>query len=107
MRPRSTFRFQLPARLQEMATDVQDIYLHFDLDVLDAQTTPGFDFPAPGGPSAQEVEQAVHTLARYLPIKAAALTAYNPDLDPEQKTLQTALNMIATIAEAARESVKA
>lgn len=95
------------ARLRELATDVQDIYLHFDLDVLDARTTPGFDFPAPNGPTAQEVEQAVHTIAHYLPIKAAALTAYNPDLDPEQKTLQTCLNMIATIADAAQESTKA
>jgi arginase len=94
-------------RLQELATDVREVYLHFDLDVLDAQTTPGFDFPAPGGPTAQEVEQAVHTIAGYLPIKVAALTAYNPDLDPEQKTLKIALNMIATIAEAAQESAKA
>jgi arginase len=95
------------ARLQELATDVRDIYLHFDLDVLDAQTTPGFDFPVPGGPTAQEVEQAIHTIAHYLPIKVAVLTAYNPDLDPEQKTLKIALNMIATVAEAAQESVKA
>jgi arginase family enzyme len=63
---------------------------------------PGFDFPVPGGPTSQEVERAVHTIAHYLPFKAAALTAYNPDRDPEQKTLQTALNMIATIAEAAQ-----
>ncbi len=94
-------------RLQELATDVHDIYLHFDLDVLDATTTPGFDFPAPAGPTAQEVQQAIHTIAHHLPIKVAALTAYNPDLDPEHKTLQVALNMIVTVAEAAQESVNA
>jgi hypothetical protein len=53
------------------------------------------------------VGKAVHTIAHHLPIKVAALTAYNPDLDPEQKTLQIALNMIATIAEEAQASVKA
>lgn len=89
-------------RLQELATDVRDVYLHFDLDVLDPQAASGFDFSAPGGPSAQEVEQAVRTVARYLPIKVAALTAYNPDLDPEQKTVKIALSMIVTIVEAAQ-----
>jgi arginase len=101
--PVETLQQEQPqARLQELATEVRDIYLHFDLDVHDGQNMPGFDFPVPGGPTPQEVEQAIHTITHYLPIKAAALTAYNPDRDPEQKTLQTALNMIATLAEAAQ-----
>lgn len=90
--------------LDASASRVQDVYLHLDIDVVDPQEAPGVDYPASGGPSAQEVEQAICTIAKHLPIKAAALTAYNPELDQEEKTLQVGLRLLTLLAESARSS---
>ncbi|WP_165423792.1 arginase family protein [Ktedonosporobacter rubrisoli] len=90
------------SQLDELAMHVHDIYLHFDLDVLDPQDEPGINFPTPGGPSLQEVEQALHMIAKRFHVKAAALTAYNPELDREDKTLRVGMHLLSVLAESAR-----
>ena len=68
--------------LTGFTSNARDIYLHVDIDVVNPQEAPGVDYPvAASGPSAQEVEQALETFVKHFPIKAAALTAYNPERD--------------------------
>jgi len=50
----------------------------------------------------QEVEHALGTIVKHFPIKAAALTAYNPERDLEEKTLQIGLRLLTLLAESAR-----
>ncbi len=88
--------------LNEFASQIQDVYLHVDIDVVDPQEAPGVDYLAAGGPSAHEVEHAIRTIMTHLPIKAAALTAYNPERDQEEKTLQVGLRLLMLLAESAR-----
>jgi len=88
--------------LDGFASRAQDFYLHLDIDVIDPQEAPGVDYPAAGGPSAQEVEHAIGTIVKHFPIKAAALTAYNPERDQEEKTLQIGLRLLIQLAESAR-----
>jgi len=38
------------------------LYVHFDSDIIDADEAPAFLYPAPGGPSANEMRQALEKL---------------------------------------------
>lgn len=88
--------------LDKFVSRAQNFYLHVDIDVVDPQEAPGVDYPAAGGPSAQEVEHVLGTIVKHFPIKAAALTAYNPERDSEEKTLQIGLRLLMQLAESAR-----
>lgn len=88
-------------RLDKLAARVRDIYLHLDIDVLDPQEAPAVNFPTPQGLSGEAVEQALRLIGDRFHIKAASLTAYNPERDQEGKTLQVGLRLINALAESA------
>lgn len=75
-----------------------------DINVVDPQEVSGADYPAAGDPSVHEVEHAIDTIVTHFPIKAATLTAYNPERDQEEKTLQVGLRLLTLLAESARSS---
>lgn len=93
----------LSAILDELATRVPDVYLHIDMDALDPKVAPGIvDHPVPGGLSLQNMEETIMAVAARFRIRAAALTAYNPDLDQDEKTLRAGLHIIELLAECPR-----
>jgi len=84
--------------LEGLRTRVEEVYLHLDLDVLDPQLAPANEYPAPGGLSIEELESAVLMVGEKLRVRAAAITAYNPEYDPEGRTLQAGLRLMGAIA---------
>ncbi|MEA2024684.1 MAG: arginase family protein [Actinomycetota bacterium] len=66
----------------EIATDPPpgDLYIHIDVDVVDPVDMPGVNYPAPDGPSADAVAQAVETLHRTGRVVALSLSSWNPAL---------------------------
>jgi arginase len=95
----------LRGALAALQSQVDNIYLHFDVDVLNPDESPGNEYGArtPGGLSVAEVEQIIRLVAETMPIKAAAMTSYNPEFDPEDKTLRAGLHMLTVIADAAAQ----
>jgi arginase len=57
-------------------------YVHVDLDVLDPIEGCANEFSVPGGLRLEELIQAIGAVGAVLPIEAAALTAYDPAVDP-------------------------
>ncbi|MFQ6052329.1 MAG: arginase family protein [Candidatus Hydrothermarchaeota archaeon] len=94
-------------RLTELQSQVHEVYLHIDIDVLDPQEAPGVDFRCPNGLSSNEVEQVVQMITERFRIKAAALTAYDPDYDKDDKTLQIGLRLLNVIADEVAKSTTA
>lgn len=94
----------LEPKLELLRARLSDIYLHFDIDALDPEVVPGVDYRAPGGLTIEEAEAAIRLIARTFRVRAAALTAYNPDRDPSDKSLQAGLQVLAALADAARRS---
>ncbi len=92
----------LAPKLRSLREQVADLYLHFDIDVLDPALAPGVDYRAPGGLSLEEAEDAIRLLAAQFHIRAAALTAYNPDREEEGRTLAAGLRVLSSIAAAVR-----
>ena len=85
--------------LKKLQLQVQEVYLHIDIDVLDPQEAPGVDYPTPNGLSLSELEQAIEVIGEQLQIKAVNLTAYNPEHDKNDQTIKSAFRLINTIIE--------
>jgi arginase len=84
-------------KITELRSKIQDIYLHIDIDVIDPSLAPGVDFPTSEGLLLNEMEEALMLIGENLQIKAAALTAYNPDNEIAKKTLQTGFKLVNII----------
>ena len=84
-------------KLTELQSKTQEIYLHIDIDVIDPSVAPGVDFPTPEGLHLDEMEEALKIIGENLQIKAAALTAYNPENEIADKTLHTGFKLVNII----------
>jgi arginase family enzyme len=49
------------------------------------------------------MDEVIHAVAGGFRIRAVALTAYNPDLDQDEETLEAGLRIIELLAECASE----
>jgi arginase len=58
-----------------------DLYVHVDVDVVDPSDMPGVNYPAPGGPSADTVAQAIAALHETGRVVALSFSSWNPALD--------------------------
>ena len=58
-----------------------DLYVHIDVDVVDPTDMPGVNYPAPGGPSADAVAQAIAALHGTGRVVALSFSSWNPALD--------------------------
>lgn len=80
---------------------LSQVYLHLDIDVLDPAGAPGVDYPAAGGLSQETLHAVVRQIAGVGNLAALALTAVNPERDPDGRTVQAAIAAAeVTLAEA-------
>lgn len=91
----------LPAVLDAMRSDARPAYLHLDLDVLDPSEARINPYAAPNGLSRADVEWAIATIAQGVPLKAAALTAYDPSSDVGGTGCEAALALATALVESA------
>jgi arginase len=84
-----------------LAARVEGAYFHLDLDVLDPSEGRANEYAAAGGLRASEVSTAIGAVGRLLPLRAAAVTAYDPALDPDGTLAETSLELVARIADTA------
>jgi arginase len=82
------------AAVEQLAARVDSVYLHIDLDALDAGDGRANQYAAEGGPPAAELLRRVELVHRRLPVEAVALTSYDPDADPERRVLGLALELL-------------
>jgi arginase len=73
------------------------VYLHIDLDALDASEGRANQYAATGGPSADALLDRVGAVLETLPVRAVALTAYDPSADPERRVLRLAQRLLARL----------
>jgi arginase len=80
---------------------VQRVYLHVDLDVLDASEGRANRFAADGGLTVRELERATRLVFERFEVAAAAITAYDPALDEDGRVARAAAKLIGTIGQEA------
>ena len=75
------------------------LYLHVDLDVLDSEEAKVNIYSAPDGLSAAQLESQVTALLYTCPVRAISLTAYDPEVDAEDRVPPIAMRLLEIVAE--------
>jgi arginase len=99
--PPARIAADLPAVLADLSRQVTRAYLHVDLDVLDPSEGRANEFAADGGLSLEALQHAIRTIGHALPIHAAAITAYDPQLDGDGRIRAAATTVAKTVVDAA------
>jgi arginase len=76
------------------AAGVSRLYLHLDVDVIDADYAPANEFAPRGGLLPDELLAMVAMAARHFPIGAACVASYDPACDQDDRILDVATRFI-------------
>lgn len=88
----------LDAALADLATRVDHVYIHMDLDVLDPSELRANLFATPSGLTVEQMAEVVRATGRHVKIAAAGITAYDPDHDPEGRGVRAAGRLLEALA---------
>ena len=70
------------------------LWVHFDVDVIDAAEAPAMNYPAPDGPSLRILGEVFDTLARSGQITAVSVSLWNAELDSDGATQRGVLALL-------------
>jgi arginase len=88
----------LTAALDGLKTRVGRVYLHLDLDVLDAKKVgKANEFASEGGPSAEELQTALGMVRERFEVAAAGIASYDPAFDSDGRVLGAAIAAARTL----------
>ena len=82
---------RIEAALDALARRVRGLYLHIDLDVLDPSEGRANSFAAAGGLSRADLRRVVASARARFDLRGAALTAYDPECDPDGRICERAI----------------
>lgn len=77
--------------------DLEGIYLHIDMDVIDPSEAPGVDFKVDGGISEEVLLNAIKDIQAVSPLLAVSLSSINPLLDKDGITVQAGIRLLTEI----------
>lgn len=81
------------------ARGITSVYLHLDVDVLDAAYAPANQFAPTGGLLPEHVLACVETIAHRFNIAAATVASYDPTYDREDCILHAVLDFLTLVAQ--------
>jgi arginase len=88
--------------LENLRDRFGEVYLHIDLDVLDPSEGRANVFASPGGFTGDRLIQLIEEISRSFHVGAAALTAYDPSCDPENRIPAIARRIVGAISRGMR-----
>ena len=83
--------------LLEFPFSDQPLYVHFDVDVLDPEEASAMNYPAPGGPSGEELKEVFQHLSASQPIVALSMSSWNPELDTDGSTQRLCMELFQVL----------
>lgn len=91
-------RAELGPLLAKIRTYTGRAYLHIDLDVLDPAEARANQYAAPGGLRLTELLGIVSLVREHFALAAAAITAYDPEYDEDEKAVRAAVAVIRELS---------
>ncbi|MEE8573363.1 MAG: arginase family protein [Gemmatimonadota bacterium] len=82
-----------------LAERVDVIYLHVDLDILDATAIPGSFFETAGGPTAEEVAEVLRELTSHPKVGALGIASFPTAEEGRTTSLRSAMTLIRAALE--------
>ena len=82
---------------------VERVYVHLDVDVLDAAWAPANEFAPKGGLLPEQLSACVGEVTNRFAIAAAAVASYDPAWDREDRVLGAALGFLGLVASSRME----
>ncbi len=95
--PPASLSASLMNAIESMGRSAEGAYLHFDLDVLDPSVGRANALAAPDGLTVEQSTAAIAAIGNGLPIRAAALTAYDPAFDTTGTVQKAAFTVLDAI----------
>jgi arginase len=89
------------AAVEQLATHVDLVHLHIDLDVHDPSIAPANSYAEPDGLTAEQVQDIVRQVAGHVPVGSATLASYDPSYDSAGRMRDTALDLLTLLADIA------
>jgi len=83
-----------PLDLLDYPLGNQSIWVHFDTDIVNPLESPAQNYPASGGPVAEDLERVFRHLAGTGLIKAVSLSSWAPGLPGEQKSQDVSMALL-------------
>lgn len=75
--------------------DVEGVFIHFDVDVLDSEIMSAVDTPEPGGFSPSEAVDALRTWCTDARVIGMEVTIYDPDRDRDRRCGRLLIDMLS------------
>ena len=95
-------RTALPAALEGLTKNVDRVHVHIDLDVLDASVARANTYAVGGGLTVEDLEFALSSIGRALPIAGITLSAYDPAGDAGGRAAKAAVSVVRAAVRAAQ-----
>ena len=95
-------RSALPAAMEGLRKNVDRVHVHIDLDVLDASVARANTYAVGGGLTIEDLEFAVSSIGRALPIAGITLSAYDPAGDADGLAADAAVSVLRASVKAAQ-----
>jgi arginase len=92
---------ELAAALDDLRRRVPRVYLHIDLDALDPSEGRANRFAAEGGLSLRQLEGAIDLVVTRFEVAAAAITAYDPEVDEDGHMVKSARRVLGALTRGA------
>lgn len=85
------------AALVTLKNRVDGIYLHIDMDVLEAEQGKPNHLAVPGGLPSVIVEKAIRIIKKHLKLEGCAIASFDPDYDKDNSVLNNGFRLINAI----------
>jgi arginase len=96
----------LAVALDDLKTRVGRVYVHLDLDVLDAgKVGKANEFATEGGPDVEELEAALGMVRERFEVAAAGIAPYDPAFDTDGRILYASLACVRVLTHPTRPAV--
>jgi arginase len=85
------------AFISRLKNDVDRVYLHIDIDVLDPVDAPANHYNAPGGLSIDELLGAIAFIGDQIPRAGGGIASYDPACDGDGRTAKAAVQVVEAL----------
>ena len=103
---KSGLRDALQRGISKLVGAVDEIHVHIDPDALDAKEAPAnsFQFLTEGGMSVEQLSEAIALIKKDRMITSTTIASFEPEYDPQAKTLNALLKLIKQILDSESSS---